>query len=260
MTWWEAGILGLVQGLTEFLPVSSDGHLDLAKALLGLPRAGVVFDVVLHVATLCAVVVVYWRRLTDLLRGAVRGDGAAWRYLGLIALATVPAGAAGLLWEDFWAGEFSLVSIGVQFLVTGGILWSTQFVGAPVPGAALGARHAGLIGVAQAAALFPAVSRSGTTVATGMWMGIDPVRAGEFSFLMSLPAIAGAAVLELPKLSSGAAGAGPLALAAGFAVSLVSGVFAIRWLLVLLRRRAFHRFALYCWAVSLVTIGWALAA
>ena len=259
MTWWQAAILGLVQGLTEFLPVSSDGHLDLAKEVLGLSRSGVAFDVTLHVATLSAVVVVYWRRLAELVGGTVRRDSAAWRYVGLLALATVPAGAAGVLLEDYWAHEFSLGIVGVQFVATGFILWSTRFVGPAATGDRLTMQSAGLIGVAQATALLPAISRSGTTVATGMWLGIDPVRAGEFSFLLSLPAIGGAAVLELPKLSTEASGVSLAALALGFGISLVSGILAIRWLLVLLRRRAFHRFAAYCWAVGAGTIIWSLA-
>ena len=123
MTWWQGAVLGLVQGLTEFLPVSSDGHLDVAKALMHLPRSGLVFDLVVHVGTLCAVFVMYRRRLSQLVSGAVRADRSAWRYIGLLAVGTVPAGIAGLWWEDFFSQEFPLMQVGVQFLVTGAVLW-----------------------------------------------------------------------------------------------------------------------------------------
>jgi undecaprenyl-diphosphatase len=257
MTWWQGAVLGLVQGLTEFLPISSDGHLDVAKALMRLPRSGLVFDLVVHLGTLCAVFVMYWGRLGELIRGAVRGERAAWGYVALLAIGTVPAGIAGIALEDFFSREFPPVEVGIQFLVTGLILWSTRFVRPAAPDDRLTPGNATLIGIAQAAALFPAVSRSGTTVAAGMWLGMDPVRAGEFSFLLSIPAIAGAAVLEWPKLGGALQDVGVAPLAVGFAVSLVSGIFAIRWLIALLRRRAFHWFAPYCWIIGILVIVWA---
>lgn len=259
MTWWDGLLLGLVQGLTEYLPVSSSGHLVLAEALLGVKVPGVVVEVTLHVATLLAVVWVYRARILDLTRGAVARDRAAWRYLLLLLVATIPAGLAGVLLEDYFARTFhSMTSLGIQFLITGLILWSTRApkqtpaVGEPSVPVAAG------IGVAQAIAILPAISRSGATVAAGLWAGMDPVLAGEFSFLMSIPVIAGAALLEVPKLSHAAlsVGAGPLLLS--FVAAMVSGVFAIRWLVVLLRRGAFYRFAPYCWVVGLFTIVWAL--
>jgi undecaprenyl-diphosphatase len=259
MTWWAGLVLGLVQGLTEYLPVSSSGHLVLVEALLGVTVPGVVVEVSLHVATLLAVVWVYRARIVELLRGALGRDRAARRYLLLLLIATIPAGVAGVLLEDYFARTFhSMASLGIQFLLTGAILWSTRkprpAPAAPEPGvaAALG------IGVAQAVSILPAISRSGATVAAGLWAGMDPVRAGEFSFLMSVPVIAGAALLEVPKLSHAAVsvGTGPLLLS--FVAAMVSGVFAIRWLVVLLRRGAFYRFAPYCWAVGLFSIVWAL--
>jgi undecaprenyl-diphosphatase len=256
MTWWDAILLGLVQGLTEFLPVSSSGHLVVAEAAVGLRTPGVIVEVTLHVATLVAVAIVYWRRITELAVGAVRGARAAWSAIGLLALASVPAGIVGVLFQDWFERVFdSLLFVGVDFLVTGFILWSTR-------AAAMGTREqpspggATAIGLAQAAAILPGISRSGSTVAAGMWAGVDPVRAAEFSFLMAMPAIAGAAVLQLPDLRQGAVsvGAGPLAVS--FLVALVSGVFAIRLLVRLLARRAFHQFAPYCWAIGIATLVW----
>lgn len=260
MSLWEGFFLGLVQGLTEFLPISSSGHLALAEAALGVKTPGLVVEVALHVATLLAVFIAFRARLVELVRGAMRRDPGAWQYIALLVVGTIPAAIIGVLFEDFFKQAFgSLMEVGIEFIVTGIILWSTRWVGPPKPGDRLTARNATLIGAAQAAAILPAISRSGTTVAAGMWLGIDPVRAGEFSFLLSIPAIGGAALLQLPKLAgaTGQVGVAPLAL--GFAVSLVTGVLSIRWLVTLLRRRAFHWFAPYCWVLGLLTIGWAVA-
>ena len=259
MNYGQAVLLGLVQGLTEFLPVSSSGHLVVAQAAVGLTAPGVVVEVLLHVATLLAVVIVYRTRLVELATGCLRGRVAAWRMVGLLALASVPAAVVGLALQDFFERTFdSLLVVGVDFLVTGCILWSTRRV---APRASLdepGATAAGAIGLAQAVAILPGISRSGTTVAAALWFRVRPERAAEFSFLMALPAIAGAAVLELRHLSMGADGAGWGPLALGFVVALASGVFAIRFLVALLRRGAFHRFAPYCWAIGLGTVVWAV--
>jgi undecaprenyl-diphosphatase len=258
MSWWEGLILGIVQGLTEFLPVSSSGHLVVTEAALGIRMHGVFVEVALHVATLLAVLIVYWRRILELVTGALTGKGAAWRSVGLLFLASVPAGVVGVLFNDFFERTFHTLGIvGVDFLVTGVILWSTgraQQGDRPEPDT----KGALAIGLAQACAILPGISRSGSTVAAGLWTGVDPVRAAEFSFLMAVPAIAGAAVLHLPDLSreSMAVGAGPLALS--FVAALVSGVLAIRLLVRLLARRAFHRFAPYCWVLGAVTLTWAL--
>ncbi len=259
MNYGQAIVLGLVQGLTEFLPVSSSGHLVVVEAAVGLTTPGVVVEVMLHVATLLAVVIVYRQRLVDLAAGCVRGDGAAWRAVGLLALASVPAAAVGLTLQEVVEHAFdSLLVVGVDFVVTGIVLWSTRRIAQRAVVEVPGAVAAGAIGIAQAAAILPGISRSGSTVAVALWFRVRPERAAEFSFLMALPAIAGAAVLELPSLSQGTGGAGWGPMAAGFLVALTSGVFAIRFLVALLRRGAFHRFAPYCWAVGAATIMWAL--
>jgi len=259
VTWWDGLVLGLVQGLTEFLPVSSSGHLVVAEAVLGLRTPGVVVEVALHVATVAAVVVAYAGRLRELLVGLARGAGGAWRFVGLLALASLPAGIVGVLFRDFFEAAFDSVAlVGVNFLITGTVLWVAgrhRSGTRPEPGAA----GAFGIGVAQAIAILPGISRSGTTVAAGIWAGVDPVRAAEFSFLMSLPAIAGAALLQIPDVVTAGAAvapAGPLLLSA--TAAMVSGVVAIRLLVRLLARRAFHRFAPYCWTIGVATLTWAV--
>jgi undecaprenyl-diphosphatase len=258
MTWWDGLLLGLVQGLTEFLPVSSSGHLVVVEAVLGVRTPGVVVEVVLHVATLVAVAIVYWRRIMELVIGAVRRDRGAWTAIGLLVLASVPAGVIGVLFKDWFEHVFdSLIVVGVDFVVTGFILWTTRI---PTQGTRVqpSVRGATGVGFAQAFAILPGISRSGSTVAAGIWAGVDPVKAAEFSFLMAMPAIAGAAVLQLPDLRSGATAVGTGPLVASFLTALVAGVLAIRLLVLLLARRAFHRFAPYCWTIGVLTIGWAL--
>ncbi len=253
MSWWQGILLGVVQGLTEFLPISSSGHLVLAESAIGLQTPGVVVEVVLHVATLLAVVIVYWKTLRTLMTGAIGGDRAAWRYIWLLALATVPAGLIGVTLQDWFETMFdSLALVGVNFLITGTVLWSTR--GRAGHGERPTAQGAFAIGVAQALALLPGISRSGTTVAAGMWLGVDAVRAAEFSFLLAIPAVGGAAILQIPELSGNVMSIGLFPLAAGFVAALVSGVLAIRVLIALLRSRAFHRFAPYCWTIGVITL------
>jgi undecaprenyl-diphosphatase len=257
MTWWEGVLLGIVQGLTEFLPVSSSGHLVLAQEALGLRAPGVFVEVALHVATLGAVVIVYARRIGELLDGAIRRQGAAWRSVGLLLLASVPAGVVGVLFREWFEAAFdSLAVVGVDFLITGVILW---VAGRVQPGVRPEPTMPGAmgIGLAQAAAIMPGISRAGSTVAAGIVAGVDPVRAAEFAFLLALPAIAGAALLQIPeaRADAGSIGRGPLALS--FVTAIVFGVVAIRLLVRMLARRSFHRFAPYCWAVGTGTLVWA---
>lgn len=259
MTYWEGLILGVVQGLTEFLPISSSGHLVVAEALLGVSTPGVVVEVVVHVATVLAVVVVYHRRLGSLVRGAMTGDRTAWHYLGLLMVGTLPAGVIGGFFSDFFERTFeSLLIVGVSFLVTGGFLWSTRSL---VDRATLSeptVLGTVAIGFAQALAIFPGISRSGATVSIAMWAGMDPVRAAEFSFLLAIPAIGGAAILQLSDFSAGVGFVGGGPLTASFVAALISGIVAIKLLIALLRSRAFHLFAPYVWVLGILTIGWTL--
>lgn len=257
MTYWQAALLGLVQGLTEFLPVSSDGHLALVEALAGVRTPGVFVEVALHVATLGSVFVVYGHRFAALVSGFLRGDPAERRYGWLLIIATIPGVLLGVATHDLVARAFdSLVVAGLGFVFTGTVLWSSRGRGSE--GVAPTTRGAVAIGVAQALAILPGVSRSGSTVSVGLWQGLSPVRAAEFSFLMAIPIIAGAAVFESRHGLADIAlvGAGPLAL--GFAVAFASGIFAIRLLVLLLRRGRFFSFAPYCWAIGALTILYAL--
>ena len=254
MNYFDAVILGLVQGLTEFLPVSSSGHLVIAQTFLAVPSPGVFLEVVLHVATLLSVVVVYRSKLTQLLVGTVRRDRDALRYVGLLILATLPVVVIGLLFRDAIESAFDTPYVtGFMLLVTGFILYSTSWGLREQPDDEPAPRHALGMGVAQCFALLPGISRSGSSIAAGLWLGLKGERAAEFSFLMSIPAIAGAAILQIPEVGSATID-GPLI--TGFVVSLLAGIAAIKSLVWLVRRQGFHHFAWYVWAMGLFFLGY----
>ncbi len=252
MSVWEAVFLGALQGATEFFPVSSSGHLVVGQTLLGLEIQGVQFEVAVHVATLISVLVVYRGRLIELLYGTLRRDGDAWRYVGLLALATLPAAIVGVFFQDAIEGLFESPFVpATAFLVTGVILWSTRRALGREEWKKPGWGVALLIGFAQAFALVPGISRSGTTVAMALWLGVAAEEAAAFSFLMAIPVIAGAAVLQMPDLASQGLTLSGTSLAAGSVVAAITGILAIKAFVTLLARKTFHRFAIYCWALGL---------
>ncbi len=254
MSYLDAFVLGLLQGLTEFLPVSSSGHLVMGQELLDVRIPGVAFEVAVHIATLFSVLVVFRKRVWALASGALRLDKEAWRYIGLLAAGTVPAAVVGLSARNLLEGLFeNPVVVGFALLVTGGFLWTSRGAVAREPQAKPTLLAAAVMGLAQAFAIIPGISRSGATVVAGLWMGVEAEEAAAFSFLMAVPAILGAAVLELPAPGGEPAGMGGLAtgpLLAGSLVAAVAGVLAIWTFVVMLKRRSFHRFGPYCWGVG----------
>lgn len=250
MTAWQAALLGVVQGLTEFFPVSSSGHLVLAQSLLGVQPPGVAFEATVHLATLVAVVWVYRRRVAELTSGVLGGDRSSLRYVGLLALASLPAAALGLGARAWFEAAFELPVLAAALLLVSGLFaWSLRRTAPEAEEEAPGALQAVWVGAAQALAILPGISRSGSTVAVGVASGVRPIRMAEFSFLLSVPAIAGAGLLEAGAVSRAAAG-GAAALGVGFVAALVSGVLAIRLFVRALEVGAFHRFGYYCWAVG----------
>lgn len=260
-------ILALLQGLTEFLPVSSSGHLVLAGALLGfrVPGSGnVIFETAVHAGTLGAVVYHYRRRVrrlaSSLLRWSAGRPGAApdvrgdVRYAGLVAAATVPAALVGLLLRGRIVDTFDSPALASACLIaTGFFLLLSRGQGGTVT---LGLRVALLIGVAQAVAILPGCSRSGWTITTALLCGVGFAQAAEFSFILSIPAILGALALELSSegaaLSWGAAGW----LLAAALVAFASGLFALRLLLMILRAGQLHRFFWYLLPAGTAGLVW----
>jgi len=247
MSLWEALVLGFVQGATEFLPVSSSGHLVMAQAILSVEIPGVLFEVAVHVATLVSILLVYRKRVTELTLGVLAGDRDAYRYIGLLVVATIPAGLVGVLAKDRIEALFDDPrATGIALLVTGTFLWSSRAALSRATEARPTWVAALLIGLAQAFALVPGISRSGATVVAAMWLGVEAREAAAFSFLMAVPAIAGAAVLQIPDFG-GSAGLSTAALVGGATVAAVTGVLAIRTFVAMLGRRSFHFFAPYVW-------------
>lgn len=249
----DALVLGLVQGLTEFLPISSDGHLALAQHVLGTIQPLWV-DVAVHVATLAAIVVAFRAPITALATGVLRAERRALTDLGLFAIASVPAAVVGLLLKDHIGRlKASLPFVGGAFIVMGVILWSARrrMDGTRERPTLL---EALAIGVGQAAAILPAISRSGSTITIALWRGIAPQRAAEFSFVLGVPAIAGAAALEFGEFLDGIGGVGWAPITVAMASAFLSGLAAIALLTRLLRARAFHCFAPYLWAVGALTL------
>jgi undecaprenyl-diphosphatase len=271
MSWLEALLLGALQGLTEFLPISSSGHLALAQHFLAVEGSQVAFDVMLHVATLLAVVVVYRRDLARLLR-AVLGAVASrhfWKApaagvresselaLGLALVAgSIPTAAIGLLFQEPLEALFERPAVvASMLLVTGAILQLPRLL--PPRGERrerIGTLAALAVGTAQGLAITPGISRSGATISAALLLGVAPAAAARFSFLLSIPAIVGALALKLPDLS-GAAAPAPALLATGFAAAFLVGWASLALLLALLRRGRFALFSWYCWAVGLAALG-----
>jgi undecaprenyl-diphosphatase len=260
VTKFEAILLGLLQGVTEFLPVSSSGHLVMGQELMGLSLPGITFEVVVHVATLLSVLVVYRERLIGLARRTLlERDGEAWRYVGLLALATLPVAVIGVTQGGRVESLFgNPVVVGVALLVTGTFLVSTRWALRRELAPRFGWRVAVLIGLAQCLALVPGISRSGITVTTALWSRVTPLEAAAFSFLLSIPAISGAAILQLPELASGGGGLSAVPLTLAFLAAAVAGVLAIRLFVRMLENRSFPAFAVYCWMVGAGFLGWLL--
>ena len=259
MSQLEALWLGIVQGLTEFFPVSSSGHLVMFQTLLDARLdEGLLFDVSVHVATVFAILLFYYRKVFELVVGVLRLRPDALRYTGKLVVATLPAVIIGFTLKDLIEAQFSSpMVVALLLLVTGGVVWTTRFTR---PGAGLEEPSwlgALLIGCAQACAILPGISRSGSTVAAALALGVAPVAAAEFSFLLGIIAISGAAVLVLPDLGDAA----PEALSAvglGMVAALVSGALAI-WLFVkMLRGNSFHWFAWWAWIAGAGFLAWQL--
>lgn len=243
----------MVQGLTEFLPVSSSGHLVLAQELFDYKPEGILLEVALHVATLLAVLIYYRRRMFDIARAGV-GAGGWPRFVGLIIIASIPAAVVGLFFEDRVEGLFeSPVLVGFALLFTAAVLASSTFARSRgINLTTLGFGAALLIGVAQAVAIAPGVSRSGMTIVAALWLGTVAEEAAAFSFILSVPAILGAGILTVKDITTVDIPLGPLTV--GFAAALVAGVFAIYVVIKTLSARKFPYFAVYCCIIGTVVI------
>lgn len=278
MNGFEAMILGLIQGLTEFLPVSSSGHLVIGRELLGIEAPeDIVFEVVVHAATVLSTIVVFRREIWALLKGLfnVKNEIAARRlndettYLLKIGVSMIPIFVVGMFFKDYIKEAFgNILVVGLALVVTSMLLFLSDYVSrkrgegsAEGSEGAVGAAgsevswlQAIVIGIAQAFAAIPGLSRSGTTIATGLLSGVKKEAVAQFSFLMVLVPILGEAFLEIVGGEMAASTTGPLALCIGFASAFISGVFACRVMIALVKRAQLKWFALYCAVVALVIL------
>jgi undecaprenyl-diphosphatase len=251
-------LLGFVQGLTEFLPVSSSGHLTILPALVGLPTPPLMFDIAVHAATLVAVVVYFRADLLALMAGlAGKGEepGPKRRLAGLLVLATAPAVVAALLWEEPLKALFSEPRLASAALVVCGLwLLAASFLKeGELEAERLPWHKALIVGIAQAVALVPGISRSGATIATGLLLGLKRHEALRLSFLMMVIAVAGATakgLIELVQEGAGGLAAGPVL--AGIITAAVSGYFAIALVMRFVEKGKLGVFAIYCLAAGLV--------
>lgn len=265
MDWFEALILGLVQGLTEYLPVSSSGHLAIGQALFGMDDGAdnLMFTVAVHVATVLSTLVVLWSEIDWILRGLFKFEmNSATKYALNILVSMIPVGIVGLFFKDQVEEIFGsgLLVVGCCLLVTA-LLLIFSYYAKPRQKDHLSKRDAFIIGVAQACAVLPGLSRSGSTIATGLLLGNKKERLAQFSFLMVIPPILGEALLDVLKAVKGEAVLGGielLPLCVGFVAAFLSGCFACKWMINIVKRGKLVYFGVYCIVVALISIVYSL--
>ena len=261
MNYLESILLGVVQGLTEFLPVSSSGHLQIAKELLGVEIAeNLTFDVTLHAATVLSTIVVLREQIWDLLRGLLRFErNSQTEYVGKILLSMIPIGIVGFAFKDqlnaMLSSSVIMLIVGEMLLVTAALLTFAAHAKEREK-SELSWRDAWIIGCAQAVAAMPGLSRSGTTIATGLLLGNRRDTIAQFSFLMVLPPILGEALLDVIKSAGETASTGISTgvMAAGFVAAFVTGCLACKFMLGIVRRGKLTWFAVYCAVAGVVAI------
>jgi undecaprenyl-diphosphatase len=265
--WLQALLLGILQGIAEFLPISSDGHLELGKSLLKVEGAdNLLFTVVVHGATVLSTLIIFWSEIRRLLTGTLKfrwNDET--QYVVKIIVSMIPVAIVGVFMKD-WVESFfngDIAFVGAMLLLTAAFLLVGHFMGRRKEGKPVSYVTAFIIGIAQAIAVMPGLSRSGTTIATGLMLGVDKKKLAEFSFLMVIVPIIGANALELLDMRSAAnsdgasitAGVGALQLVIGFIAAFITGLFACKWMINMVKKGNLLWFAVYCIIIGLVAIG-----
>lgn len=266
MTWFDATILGLLQGVTEFLPISSSGHLALARVVLDFdPPGGALVEVMMHLGTALSVIVVYNSDMVPLVRAGMRfltpwswrelwGNDQVFRLAALILLSAVPVAVVGLTFRERIESLFDDTGfVGAMLILTGCVLLLIHRM-RPRAGEPAGPRAAIAMGLAQAAAILPGVSRSGSTIAAGLAIGASRESVARFAFLMSLVPILGGAIIKIGEVDAAAVDVGPLIL--GTVLAFASGIVALKVLLRFVARGRMAVFAPYCLVVGLFAVLW----
>lgn len=263
MSWFQALILGIIQGLTEYLPVSSSGHLAIGQALFGLAdgESNLTFTVVLHVATVLSTVVILWSEIVWIFRDLFKwkwNEGT--RYVVNILISMIPVAIVGFFFKDKIEEVFGsgLLIVGIMLIVTATLLTFSYFA-KPRQKEHISGFHAFIIGIAQACAVMPGLSRSGSTIATGLLLGDKKEKLAQFSFLMVIPPVLGEALLDVKDMfevgvSEAMGGISPLALIIGFLAAFITGCFACKWMVNLVKNGKLIWFAVYCFIVGGIAI------
>lgn len=266
MEWWEAFLLGLVQGLTEFLPVSSSGHLTIFREILGVDPEGFLdFTVTVHFATVLSTIVVFWSVIVKILKGLLKfryNDETD--YFLKICVSMIPVAIVGLFFKDRVEALFGggIATVAVCLIVTAVLLLFSDFfrfkgLSAKEYRNGISYWQAALVGLGQACAVAPGLSRSGTTIATGLVCGVKRENMAQFSFLMVLVPIIGEQLLSVIDMASGegiASAIGVVPLLCGFVAAFISGLFACRLMVALVKKSKMRWFALYCAVVAVLLL------
>ena len=260
MNTFEALVLGLVQGFTEYLPVSSSGHLTIGSALFGINGAdNLTFTIMVHVATVLSTLVILWREIDWILKGLFKFQmNDETKYALNILVSMIPVGIVGVFFKDKVEAVFGsgLLIVGIMLLVTA-LLLTFSYYAKPRQRENISLWHAFLIGVGQALAVLPGLSRSGTTIATGLLLGNKKEKMAQFSFLMVIPPILGEALLDLLKGLKGEEALGGIdtwPMVVGFVAAFVSGCIACKWMINVVKRGKLIYFGIYCAIAGVLTI------
>lgn len=260
MTWFEALILGLIQGLTEYLPVSSSGHLAIGTALFGIEgEENLAFTIIVHVATVLSTLVILWKEIEWIFKGLFKFQmNDETRYVINIIVSMIPIGIVGVFFKDKVEAIFGsgLMVVGFCLLVTA-LLLSFSYYYKPRQKEKISLKDAFIIGLSQAYAVLPGLSRSGTTIATGLLLGNSKEKLAQFSFLMVIPPILGEALLDAIKMMKGEDIAGDIpaiSLIVGFLAAFVSGCVACKWMINIVKKGKLIYFAIYCAIAGAVTL------
>ena len=261
MTVIEAIILGIIQGLTEFLPVSSSGHLELAKFIMGdesMPKESMLMTVVLHFATALSTVVIFRKEIFEIIKGLFQFKwNEEFQFAIKIVLSMIPAALIGVLYNDeiesFFSGEILLV--GCMLLVTGGLLFLADRAKDTTKNVSF--LSAVIIGISQAIAILPGISRSGATISTSVILGVDRERAARFSFLMVVPLIFGKIAKDVMSDEFAVSSISTASLGLGFIFAFITGLLACTWMIKLVKNSKLSYFSIYCFVVGLAAIAYA---
>ncbi|MDC6365454.1 MULTISPECIES: undecaprenyl-diphosphate phosphatase [Flavobacteriaceae] len=258
----DAIILGIIQGLTEFLPVSSSGHLELGKAILGanaLPEESLLFTVVLHFATALSTLIVFRKDVWEILKGLFQFKWNEETQFSLkIIVSMIPAALVGFFLEDFLEVFFdgAIIIVGIMLIITAILLYLADLAKTTEKGVSY--RSAFVIGMAQAVAILPGISRSGATISAAVLLGVDKTKSARFSFLMVVPLIMGKMAKDLLSGDVNFAGDQAIAMGAGFVAAFIAGLAACTWMIKLVRQSKLSYFAIYCLIVGLIAIAWSV--